>query len=116
MGGWGGALAGESKTIAPPQAAATATGTEAACSNVTLSGFMTNIDSGAQTYSAKAPWRWTQTLAPEACGSLIHAPNTSSPGLNSVTFPNRLNSAGHINAWPNRLRDTRFPQPEHDAQ
>ena len=43
-------------------------------------GFSTNVDSGAQAYSAKAPWQ-TQTLKPEACGSRIHAPNTASPGF-----------------------------------
>ena len=48
-----------------------AMGTEAACSNVTLSGLVTNADSEAHAYSAKAP---------------RHEPNTSSPGLNCVTF------------------------------
>src|SRR5258708_13729278 len=33
----------------------------------------------------EAPWQ-TQALTPESCGSLIHAPNTSSPGLNRATF------------------------------
>src|SRR5271166_5848270 len=70
----------------PCNAVNAARGAEAACSNVTLSGFVTNVDSGAQTYSAKAPWQWTQTAAPESCGSLTHEPNTSSPGLNCVTF------------------------------
>src|SRR5450755_2827047 len=70
----------------PCNAVNAATGTEAACSNVTLSGFMTNVDSGAHTYSAKLPWRWLQALAPEACGLSIQTPNTSSPGLNCVTF------------------------------
>src|SRR5271166_2048619 len=70
----------------PCNAVNVARGTEAACSNVTLSGFVTKVDSGAHTYSAKAPWQWIQTCAPESCGSLIHEPNTSSPGLNCVTF------------------------------
>src|SRR5260370_33747582 len=69
----------------PCNAVNAATGAEAACSNVTLSGFVTNVDSGAHTYSAKAPWQ-TQTLTPEACGNLIDEPNTSSPSLNCVTF------------------------------
>src|SRR5215472_18011571 len=47
-----------------------ARGTEAACSNVTLSGFLTNADSETHTYSANVP---------------RHRPNTASPGLNPVT-------------------------------
>src|ERR1039457_6492176 len=46
-------------------------GQEAACSNVTLLGFMTNAASEVHAYSAKAP---------------RHVPNTASPGLNWVTF------------------------------
>jgi hypothetical protein len=53
-----------------------ATGAEAACSNVTLFGFITNADfmpniDSEVAYSAKAP---------------RHVPNTSSPGLNCVTL------------------------------
>src|SRR5438445_10359534 len=55
----------------PCNAVIAAIGTEAACSNVTLSGFTTNADSEAHTYSAKAP---------------LQVPNTASPGLNWVTF------------------------------
>src|ERR1035438_5364851 len=55
----------------PCNAVKTATGTEAACSNVMFSGFTTNADSEVHTYSAKAPRQ---------------LPNTSSPGLNCVTF------------------------------
>src|SRR5215471_12797026 len=65
----------------PCNAVNAATGAEAACSNVTLGGFKANVDSGAHAYSAKAPWQ-TQTPTLEACGSRMHAPNTSSPGLN----------------------------------
>src|SRR6266436_8290692 len=61
----------------PCNAVNAATGAEAACSNVTLGGFKTNVDSGAQAYSAKAPWQ-TQTPTLEPWGSRIHAPNTSS--------------------------------------
>jgi hypothetical protein len=43
----------------------------AACSNVKFSGLMANPDSGAHTYSAKAP---------------LHIPNTSSPGLKCITL------------------------------
>src|ERR1035441_3636616 len=46
--------------------------TEAASSNVRLSGFMTNARSAAHAYSANAPRQ---------------PPNTSAPGLNCVTFP-----------------------------
>src|SRR5262249_30019301 len=69
----------------PCKAVNAARGTEAACSNETLSGFTTNLDAGAHTYSAKAPWQ-TQAFTPEACGSLIQTPNTSSRGLNRATF------------------------------
>src|ERR1700751_409374 len=62
-----------------------ATGADAACSNVRLGGFKANVDSGAHAYSAKAPWQ-TQTPTLEACGSRMHAPNSSSPGLNWVTL------------------------------
>src|SRR6266571_7062489 len=55
----------------PCNAVHAATDTEAACSNVTLLGFVTNTDREAQAYSAKAP---------------RHEPNTSSPDLNSVAF------------------------------
>src|SRR5271157_2386640 len=55
----------------PCNAVRPATDTAAACSNVTLLGFVTNADSEVQAYSAKAP---------------RHEPNTSSPGLNWVTF------------------------------
>src|SRR5260370_6451826 len=61
----------------PCNAVSAATGAEAACSNVTLSGFMTNADfapdadSEVHAYSANAP---------------RHVPNTSSPGLNCFTF------------------------------
>src|ERR1035441_7534651 len=48
-----------------------ATGTDAACSNVTLLGFVTNADSEVHAYSAKAP---------------RHEPKTSSPAWNRVTF------------------------------
>src|SRR5205814_4749778 len=48
-----------------------ATGTDAACSKVTLLGFTTNLDSEAHAYSARAA---------------RHAPNTSLPDLNWVTF------------------------------
>jgi hypothetical protein len=47
--------------------------------------------------------RWTQTLAPEACGSLIHASNVEQlvAWFKLLYVPaNRLNLAGHINAWP----------------
>src|SRR5215813_10743801 len=54
----------------PCNAVSAATGTEAACSNVTLSGFLTNADSETHTYSANVP---------------RHKPNTASPGLNPVT-------------------------------
>src|SRR5256885_6688692 len=39
----------------PCNAVNAATGAEAACSNVTLFGFMANADSGVHAYSAKAP-------------------------------------------------------------
>src|SRR5271157_2785438 len=55
----------------PCNAVRPATDTAAACSNVTLPGFVTNDDSEVRAYSAKAP---------------RHEPNTSSPGLNWVTF------------------------------
>src|ERR1035438_9199058 len=55
----------------PCSAVNAAIGTEAACSNVTLFGFMTNADSEVHAYSANAP---------------RHVPNTSSLGLNWVTF------------------------------
>src|SRR2546425_7920142 len=55
----------------PCNAVSAATFTDAACSNVTLDGFTANLDSGADAYSAQAP---------------RHAPKTSSPGLNRVTF------------------------------
>src|SRR6516162_9267814 len=77
----------------PCSAVNAATGEEAACSYVTLSGFRNNVDSGAHAYSAKAPWQ-TQTLTLEACGSRIHTPNTSSPGLNCVT------SLPTASTWP----------------
>src|ERR1700733_14302769 len=69
----------------PCNAVNAATGTEAACSNVTLPGFRAKVDSEAHVYSAKAP-EHTQTLTPGASGDRIQAPNTSSPGLNCVTF------------------------------
>src|SRR5215471_15884910 len=55
----------------PCNAVSAAAGTEAACSNVTLAGFRTNADSEVDAYSARAPRQ---------------EPNTSSPGLNWVTF------------------------------
>src|SRR5271157_3774776 len=55
----------------PCDAVRPATDTAAACSNVTLPGFVTNDDSEVRAYSAKAP---------------RHEPNTSSPGLKLVTF------------------------------
>src|SRR5207245_6611763 len=55
----------------PCNAVSAATLTEAACSNVTLEGFVATADSEVHAYSAKDP---------------RHEPNTSSPGLNSVTF------------------------------
>src|SRR5436190_24177341 len=45
--------------------------TEPACSNVTFLGLVTNADPEVHAYSANAP---------------RHPPNTSSPGLNCVTF------------------------------
>src|SRR5256884_2880853 len=63
----------------PCNAVNPAIGTEAACSNVTFSGFRASFDSEAHAYSAKAP---------------RHRPNTSSPDLNCVTF---LPSAS---TWP----------------
>src|SRR5215470_3175382 len=61
----------------PCNAVSAAIGAEAACSNVTFTGFATNTDfmtapdSEEHTYSAKAPRQ---------------VPKTSSPGLNCVTF------------------------------
>src|SRR5579859_2668437 len=69
----------------PCRAVNAATGTEAACSNVMVSGLRTTVEEGAQAYSANDPWQ-TQTFTPQACGSRRHAPNTSSPGLNCVTL------------------------------
>jgi hypothetical protein len=60
-----------------------------------------------------------QTLAPEACGSLIHASNVEQlvAWFKLLYVPaNRLNLAGHINAWPAWPRDRRFAPPEHDAK
>src|SRR5215467_8600538 len=44
----------------PCNAVSAATGTEAACSNVKLSGLMANPDSGAHTYSAEGPFTDTE--------------------------------------------------------
>src|SRR6266568_354213 len=71
----------------PCNAVIAAIGTEAACSNVTLSGFTTNADSGAHTYSAKAP---------------LQVPNTASPGLNWVTFLPTA-STWPATSWPIRV-------------
>src|SRR5207237_9386783 len=55
----------------PCNAVTPASGTAAACSNETFTGFATSIDGVVQTYSASVP-------RPQ--------PNTASPALNSVTF------------------------------
>src|SRR5947209_1154458 len=62
---------GADVTRRPCNAVSAATGTEAACSNVTFSGLLTSADSEAQAYSAKAPRQ---------------QPNTASPGLSCATF------------------------------
>src|SRR5215472_14813306 len=70
----------------PCNAVSAAIGTEAACSNVTFSGFITNAASEAHVYSAKAP---------------LHVPNTASPGLNCVTLlPTASTWPDHINPQP----------------
>src|SRR5439155_11125540 len=55
----------------PCRAVSPARGTAAACSNETFAGFAAKYDSEAHAYSARDPRQ---------------SPNTSSPGLNRVTF------------------------------
>src|SRR5712692_3914130 len=82
----------------PCNAVRPATGTEAACSNVTLLGLVTNADSRVHTYSARAP---------------LHAPNTSSPGFELGHLPSdRFNLAGHIASRSHPW----FAQPECNAK
>src|SRR6516225_2642999 len=65
----------------PCNAVNAAMGADAACSNATLSGFLTSVDSCAHTNSAKVPWQ-LQTPTPEACGLRTHTPKTASPDRN----------------------------------
>src|SRR6266576_5319958 len=71
----------------PCKAVNPAIGTEAACSNDTLAGLETTLESAAHAYSAKAP--------------RVH-PKTSSPGLNCVTL---LPTASTGRPGPRRVVD-----------
>src|SRR5713101_7959892 len=79
----------------PCNAVSPATNTDAACSNVTLSGLITKFDLVVHAYSAKAP---------------RHEPNTSSPGLNCVTLLPTASTS------PATSADRHFEQPRHYAE
>ena len=71
----------------PCNAVNPAIGAEAACSNVAFSGFRASFDSEAHAYSANAP---------------RDTPNTSSPGVNWVTFLPTV-STWPVTSTPSRL-------------